>query len=67
VLARRWPTPPDRRGFTEEPEWNAKSPVADPRRPRDRRCVLVGWLLIVIIVILVLAVIGFLSLIRGRA
>jgi hypothetical protein len=29
--------------------------------------VFVGWLLVVIIVVLVLAVIGFMSLIRGRA
>jgi hypothetical protein len=35
--------------------------------PGDRRCVLVGWLLVLIIVILVLAVIGLFSIVRGRA
>jgi hypothetical protein len=43
------------------------SPAAEERWPRDWRCVLVGWVLIVIIVILVLAVIGAISLVRGRA
>jgi hypothetical protein len=34
---------------------------------RDRRCVFFGWLFVIIIIVLVLAVIGFMSLIRGRA
>jgi hypothetical protein len=39
--------------------------VADSRRPRDRRCALLGWLLIIIIVVPILAVIGLFSIIRG--
>jgi hypothetical protein len=34
---------------------------------RTWRCVFFGWLLVIIIVILVLAVIGLMSLVRGRA
>jgi hypothetical protein len=41
------------------------APAADSRRPRDRRCVLVGWLIIIIIVIPILAIIGLFSIIRG--
>jgi hypothetical protein len=37
------------------------------RRYEDRRCAFFGWLIVIIIVILVLAVIGFMSLVRGRA
>ena len=33
----------------------------------DRRCAFIGWLLVIIIVVLVLAVIGIRSLMRGRA
>jgi hypothetical protein len=42
----------------------AQSPA---RRPDDGRCVFFGWLLVIIIVVLVLAVIGVRSLVRGRA
>jgi hypothetical protein len=41
--------------------------IAEPRRRDERRCVFVGWVLVIIIVVVVLAVIGLLSLLRGRA
>jgi hypothetical protein len=42
-------------------------PAADLRQLSDRRCVFFGWLLVIVIVVLVLAVIGLISLVRGRA
>jgi hypothetical protein len=44
-----------------------KGPAADLRQLSDRRCVFFGWLLVIVIVVLVLAVIGLISLVRGRA
>jgi hypothetical protein len=41
--------------------------AARQRRHDDGRCVFFGWLFVIVIVVLVLAVIGFMSLIRGRA
>jgi len=41
--------------------------AAAPRRHGDRRCVFVGWLIVIIVVVLVLAVIGLRSVLRGRA
>jgi hypothetical protein len=40
-------------------------PAADRRWPRDWRCVLLGWLLVIIIVIPILAIIGLVSIVRG--
>jgi hypothetical protein len=42
-----------------------RPPAADTRRPRDWRCVLVGWLIVIIIVIPILAIIGLVSIVRG--
>jgi hypothetical protein len=40
-------------------------PATDRRWPRDWRCVLLGWLLVIIIVIPILAIIGLVSIVRG--
>jgi hypothetical protein len=41
------------------------TPAAGGRWPWDWRCVLVGWLILIIVVIPILAIIGLVSIVRG--
>jgi hypothetical protein len=65
VFGGRGVRPEGRSAVLDETVAQLDSYFAGERWPWDWRCVLVGWLILIIVVIPILAIIGLVSIVRG--